>query len=65
MKVQQLLGQYAGAISAFVSCRRALVDRFGIDGSSRLEELYEEILEEVSSSDATTEAPKDDEASWR
>ena len=60
MKVQQLLGQYAGAISTFVSCRRALVDRFGIDGSSRLE-----ILEEVSSSGATTEAPKDDEASWR
>lgn len=65
MKVQQLLGQYAGAISTFVSCRRALVDRFGIDGSSRLEELYEEILEEVSSSGATTEASKDDEASWR
>lgn len=65
MKVQQLLGQYAGAISTFVSCRRALVDRFGIDGSSRLEELYEEILEEVSSSGATTEARKDDEASWR
>lgn len=65
MKVQQLLGQYAGAISTFVSCRRALVDRFDIDGSSRLEELYEEILEEVSSSGATTETLKDDEASWR
>lgn len=65
MKVQQLLGQYAGAISTFVSCRRALVDRFGIDGSSRLEELYEEIFEEVSSSGATTETLKDDEASWR
>lgn len=65
MKVQQLLGQYAGAISTFVSCRRALVDRFGIDGSSRLEELYEEILEEVSSSDATAEVPEDDEASYR
>lgn len=65
MKVQQLLGQYAGAISTFVSCRRALVDRFGIDGSSRLEELYEEILEEVSSSGATAEVPKDDEASYR
>lgn len=65
MKVQQLLGQYAGAISTFVSCRRALVDRFGIDGSSRLEELYEEILEEVSSSGATTETLKDDEVSWR
>ena len=64
MKVQQLLGQYAGAISTFVSCRRALVDRFGIDGSSRLEELYEEILEEVSSSGATAEVPKDNEASW-
>lgn len=65
MKVQQLLGQYAGAISTFVSCRRALVDRFGIDGSSKLEELYEEILEEVSSSGATAEVPKDDEASYR
>lgn len=65
MKVQQLLGQYAGAISTFVSCRRALVDRFGIDGSGRLEELYEEILEEVSSSGATTETLKDDEASCR
>lgn len=65
MKVQQLLGQYAGAISTFVSCRRALVDRFGIDGLSRLEELYEEILEEVSSSGATAEVPKDDEASYR
>lgn len=65
MKVQQLLGQYAGAISSFVSCRRALVDRFGIDGSSRLEELYEEILEEVSSSGATIETLKDDEASCR
>lgn len=65
MKVQQLLGQYAGAISTFVSCRRALVDRFGIDGSSRLEELYEEILEEVSSSGATAEVPKDDETSYQ
>ena len=41
------------------------MDRFGIDGSSRLEELYEEILEEVSSSDATAEVPEDDEASYR
>lgn len=52
MKVQQLLGQFAGAISTFVSCRRATVDRFGVDGSSRLEGLYEEILKEVSSSEA-------------
>ena len=29
------------------------------------EELYEEILEEVSSSGATAEVPKDDEASYR
>lgn len=50
MKAQQLLGQFSGAISAFVSCRRAMIDRFGVDGSGRLEELYEEILEEVSSS---------------
>lgn len=64
MKVQQLLGQFAGAISTFVSCRRALVDRFGIDGSSRLEELYEEILKEVSTSGATTETPKGDRANF-
>lgn len=60
MKVQQLLGQFAGAISTFVSCRRALVERFGIDGSSRLEELYEEILEEVSASGTSTETFKND-----
>ena len=52
MKVQQMLGQFGGAISTFVSCRRALIDRFGIDGSNRLEELYEEILKEVSSGEA-------------
>ena len=52
MKVQQRLGQFGGAISTYVSCRRALVDRFGIDGSNRLEELYDEILKEVSSADA-------------
>ena len=65
MKVQQLLGQFAGAISTFVSCRRALVDRFGIDGSSRLEELYEEILEEVSASGTSTETFKNDGSSHR
>ena len=54
MKVQQRLGQFGGAISTYVSCRRALVDRFGIDGSNRLEELYDEILKEVSSTDAET-----------
>lgn len=65
MKVQQLLGQFAGAISTFVSCRRALVDRFGIDGSSRLEDLYEEILEEVSASGASTKAFNNDGSSHR
>lgn len=63
MKAQQLLGQFAGAISTFVSCRRALVDRFGIDGSSRLEELYEEILEEVSASGTSNETFKNAGAS--
>ncbi len=48
MKVQRKLGQFAGAISTFVSCRHALVERFGIDGSSRLEALYQEILCDVS-----------------
>lgn len=65
MKVQQLLGQFAGAISTFVSCRRALVDRFGIDGSSRLEDLYEEILEEVSASGTSTKAFNNDGSSHR
>lgn len=48
MNVQRKLGQFAGAISTFVSCRHALVERFGIDGSSRLEALYQEILCDVS-----------------
>ncbi len=48
MKVQKMLGQFAGAISTFFSCRHALVERFGIDESSRLEALYQEILCDVS-----------------
>lgn len=50
MKAQKLLGQFAGAISTFMRCRRALIERFGIDGSRRLDSLYEEILRETSSS---------------
>lgn len=49
MKAQKMLGQFAGAISTFMRCRRALVERFGIDGSRRLDSLYEEILRETSS----------------
>lgn len=48
MNVQKHLGQLTSAISTFMNCRRALVERFGIDGSRRLESLYEEILKEVS-----------------
>lgn len=48
MSMQKRLGQFAGAISTFMMCRRVLVDRFGIDGSRRLDALYEEILNEVS-----------------
>lgn len=48
MSIQKRLGQFAGAISTFMMCRRMLVDRFGIDGSRRLDALYEEILNEVS-----------------
>lgn len=48
MSTQKRLGQFAGAISTFMMCRRALVERFGIDGSKRLDALYEEILNEVS-----------------
>lgn len=50
MKVQQLLGQFSGAISAFSNCKRAMADRYGVDCSSRLEELYTKILAEMSSS---------------
>lgn len=50
MKAQKMLGQFAAAISTFMRCRRALIERFGLDGSRRLDALYEEILRESSSS---------------
>lgn len=48
MKVQHALGQRSGAIMTFLNHRQSLVDRFGIDPSKKLSNLYEEILEEVS-----------------
>lgn len=48
MTIQKRLGQFTGAMSTFMGCRKALVDRFGVDGSRRLDALYEEILHEVS-----------------
>lgn len=47
-ELQKSLGQFASAISTVMSCRRALVDRFGIDGSRRLDDLYTQILDETS-----------------
>lgn len=37
----------AGAIATFLGCRRALIDRFGIDASRRLDALYRQIIEEM------------------
>lgn len=51
MLAQKMLGQRAGAISTYISCRRALVERMGMDGSRRLDELYSQILNEVSAQD--------------
>ena len=48
MKVQHALGQRSGAIMTFLNHRQSLVDRFGIDPSKKLSNLYEEILGEVS-----------------
>lgn len=48
MTIQKKLGQFTGAMSTFMGCRKALIDRFGVDGPRRLDALYEEILHEVS-----------------
>ncbi len=47
MVLQKQLGQSAGAIATFLGCRRALIDRFGIDASRRLDALYRQIIEEM------------------
>lgn len=41
-------GQYGSAISTFLECRSALVEKFGINASRRLDALYDDILSEVS-----------------
>lgn len=58
MLAQKLLGQRAGAISTYISCHRALVDRFGIDGSRRLDGLYRQIINEVTLQEADLEADR-------
>ena len=47
MVLQKQLGQSAGAIATFLGCRRALIDRLGIDASRRLDALYRQIIEEM------------------
>ncbi len=48
MLIQKNLGQGAGAIDTYCSCRNMLVDRYGIEAPRRLDALYQEILEEIS-----------------
>lgn len=48
MKIHRLLGQYMTAMTTFIQCRKTLVERFGVEGSKRLETLYREILLEIS-----------------
>lgn len=42
------INQHANALTAYMECRRAMAEEFGIDCSKRLSLLYEEILKEVS-----------------
>lgn len=42
------INQHANALIAYMECRRAMAEEFGIDCSKRLSLLYEEILKEVS-----------------
>ena len=42
------LGRHAEALSEYFVCRRSLIDRFGIEGTSKLRELYESILADAS-----------------
>lgn len=49
MNTLKRLGQFTAAISSYLECHSALVERYGIEASRRLDTLYEEILNEVSS----------------
>lgn len=48
MFIQRQLGHYSGAIDTYLECRSALVEEYGIDAPRRLDDLYDEIIEEIS-----------------
>lgn len=48
MGLQKKLNQYSSAMQTFLSHRDTMIELYGLDGSLRLHELYEEILKEGS-----------------
>lgn len=42
------LGRHGEALGEYFVCRRALIDEFGIEGTGKLRELYETILDDAS-----------------
>ena len=48
MFIQRQLGHYTGAIDTYLECRGALVEEYGIDAPRRLDNLYGEIIAEIS-----------------
>ncbi len=48
MKIFRASGQYSKAINVFVRHRNTMIDRYGVENSKRVGQLYEEILEELS-----------------
>lgn len=42
------LGRHGEALNEYFVCRRSLIDQFGIEGTSKLRELYETILADAS-----------------
>lgn len=48
MFIQRQVGHYSGAIDTYLECRGALVEEYGIDAPRRLDDLYGEIIAEIS-----------------
>ena len=48
MFIQRQVGHYSGAIDTYLECRGALVEEYGIDAPRRLDDLYDEIIAEIS-----------------
>lgn len=42
------LGRHGEALNEYFVCRRALIDEYGVEGTTRLRELYESILSDAS-----------------